>query len=113
HSSARWADRRLRAGTTGQSWVNTVLCEAMCGHAGAVKSSRGAHVTRTDVSRPRADVSAGWSSRSDGLLALAGAGIFAAMVVLLHFVENEFEPSSRFISEYVLGGWGWLRKGAC
>jgi hypothetical protein len=53
-------------------------------------------------------VSAGWSPRSDGLLALAGAGIFAVSVVVLHFVEKEFEPSSRFISEYVLGDWGWL-----
>jgi len=65
-------------------------------------------MSRTDVSRPRSDVSAGRSPRSDGLLALAGAGIAAAIIVLLHFVENEFEPSSRFISEYVLGDWGWL-----
>ena len=59
-------------------------------------------MSRTEVSRPRSDVSAGRSPRSDGLLALAGAGIFAAIVVLLHYVENEFKPSSRFISEYVL-----------
>ena len=65
-------------------------------------------MSRTDVSRPRSDVSAGRSPRSDGRLALAGAGIAAAIIVLLHFVENEFEPSSRFISEYVLGDWGWL-----
>jgi hypothetical protein len=65
-------------------------------------------MSRTDVSRPRSELSAGRSPRSDGLLALAGAGTFAAIVVLLHYVENEFEPSSRFISEYVLGGWGWL-----
>lgn len=63
---------------------------------------------RTDVSQTTSDLSARWSPRSDGLLALAGAGVFAAIVVLLHFLEDEFVPSSRFISEYVLGDWGWL-----
>jgi hypothetical protein len=53
-------------------------------------------------------VSAGPSLRSDGLLALAGAGIFAAIVVLLHYVEDEFAPCCRYMSEYVLGDWGWL-----
>jgi Protein of unknown function (DUF998) len=61
-----------------------------------------------DVPRPRTDDAAGRSPRPDGLLALAGAGTFAAIVVLLHFVEKEFEPGGRFISEYVLGDWGWL-----
>jgi len=53
-------------------------------------------------------VSAGRSPRPDGVLVLAGAWVFAAIVVLLHFVEREFQPNSRFISEYVLGDWGWL-----
>jgi hypothetical protein len=65
-------------------------------------------VSGTHVSRPRSDDSAGRSPRSDGLLTLAGVGTFAALVILLHFVENEFEPSSRFMSEYVLGDWGLL-----
>src|SRR5215510_6763935 len=65
-------------------------------------------MSRADVSRPRPDVSAGPSLRSDGLLALVGAGIFAAIAVLLHFVEDEFAPCCRFMSEYVLGDWGWL-----
>jgi hypothetical protein len=65
-------------------------------------------MSRTDALRPRSDGSAGRSPTLEGLLTLAGAGIFAAIVVLLHFVENEFEPASRFMSEYVLGDRGWL-----
>ena len=66
-------------------------------------------MSRTDVSRPESDLSdQPVRPRTDGLLAIAGAGIFAALVVVLHVVEDEFEPSSRFISEYVLGDWGWL-----
>jgi hypothetical protein len=42
------------------------------------------------------------------MLALAGGGIFAAIVLLLHFLEDEFQPCCRFMSEYVLGDWGWL-----
>ena len=41
-------------------------------------------------------------------MALAGTGIFAANIVVLHFVEDEFQPCCSFISEYVLGDWGWL-----
>jgi Protein of unknown function (DUF998) len=69
-------------------------------------------MSRTDVSRPTSEVSTRRSPRSDGLLALAGAGIFAASIVFLHFVEKEFEPCCRFISEYVLGDWGWLMNTA-
>jgi hypothetical protein len=67
-------------------------------------------MSRTDVYRPTSDVSTptGRSPRSDGLLALAGAGTFAALVILLHFVEKDFDPGRRFISEYVLGDWGLL-----
>jgi hypothetical protein len=67
-------------------------------------------MSRTDVYRPTPDVSTPTrrSPRSDGLLALAGAGTFAALVILLHFVEKDFDPGRRFISEYVLGDWGLL-----
>src|SRR5262245_5375384 len=65
-------------------------------------------MSRTDVTRPASDVSSRLSPRSDGMLALAGAGIFGAIVLCLHFLENEFKPCCRFISEYVLGDWGWL-----
>lgn len=66
-------------------------------------------MSRTDVSRPIPELSdARWSPRRDGLLALAGGGTFATIVVLMHVVEDEFEPGSRFISEYVLGDWGLL-----
>jgi uncharacterized protein DUF998 len=67
-------------------------------------------MSRTDVYRPTPDVSTPTrrSPRSDGLLALAGAGTFAALVILLHFVEKDFDPGRRFISEYVLGDSGLL-----
>lgn len=65
-------------------------------------------MSRTDVSPPASGMSSRLSPRSDGLLAVAGAGTFAVLVVLLHFLENGFQPSSRFISEYVLGDWGLL-----
>src|SRR5262245_18464899 len=67
-------------------------------------------MSRTGVSRPTSDVFAGRLPRSDGLLALAGAGIFAAITVLLHFVKDDFAPCCRFMSEYVLGDWGWLQN---
>ena len=65
-------------------------------------------MSRTDVSRPASGASSRLSPRLAGQLALAGAGIFAALVILLHILEDEFQPSTRFISEYVLGDWGWL-----
>jgi len=65
-------------------------------------------MSRTDVLRPTPDVSARRSPRSDGVLILAGAGIFATLVVVLHYLENDFKPCCRYISEYVLGDWGWV-----
>ena len=53
-------------------------------------------MSRTDVYRPTSEVSpsTGRSPRSDGLLALTGAGTFAALVILLHFVERDFDPAT-------------------
>jgi hypothetical protein len=35
-------------------------------------------------------------------------GAFLALLVLLHFLEPEFDPSWRMISEYEIGKYGWL-----
>ena len=40
--------------------------------------------------------------------ALTGIGLFVVIVLLLHFVEPEFDPSRRFVSEYALGDQGYL-----
>ena len=65
-------------------------------------------MSRTEVSRPPSGVTSRLSPHTDGLLAVAGTGIFAVLVIALHFLESGFQPSSRFISEYVLGDWGLL-----
>jgi len=36
------------------------------------------------------------------LYALAGAGLFSAIVILLHFFRPEYDPVTRFISEYAV-----------
>src|SRR5687767_5053569 len=33
---------------------------------------------------------------------------FLGILFLLHFLEPEFDPSWRMISEYELGGYGWM-----
>lgn len=43
-------------------------------------------------------------------VALAGASLFLILLFLLHFIEPEFDPSWRFISEYSLGNYGWVMK---
>lgn len=44
--------------------------------------------------------------------ALVCIGFFLILVLLLHFLETEFDPVSRFISEYVLGDYGYLMNTA-
>jgi hypothetical protein len=46
-------------------------------------------------------------SRTAALLAFAGT---ATLVVLLalHFIEGELDPSWHFISEYAIGDYGWM-----
>lgn len=36
------------------------------------------------------------------------SGAFLAILTLLHFLEPEFDPSWRMISEYELGRYGWM-----
>jgi len=41
-------------------------------------------------------------------LSIISAIFFIVLLVLLHFIEPEIDPSWRLISEYQLGQWGWL-----
>lgn len=41
-------------------------------------------------------------------LAIASGALFALVLALLHLLEPEFDPTWRFVSEYALGGFGWL-----
>jgi hypothetical protein len=45
-----------------------------------------------------------WPAR----IGLGGICSFLVLVVVLHFVESEFSPISRFVSEYALGDYGYL-----
>ena len=42
--------------------------------------------------------------------ALVAGGIMVALIMILHFVEPEYDPSWRMISEYSLGRHGWLMR---
>ena len=39
---------------------------------------------------------------------LGGVGFFLVFVLLLHFLETEYNPVSRFVSQYALGDYGYL-----
>jgi hypothetical protein len=41
-------------------------------------------------------------------IAIALSAAFLAILLLLHFLEPEFDPSWRMISEYELGRFGWM-----
>jgi len=41
-------------------------------------------------------------------IALVAVGIFLTLLIVLHFIEPEFDPSKHLISEYELGHFGWL-----
>ena len=42
--------------------------------------------------------------------ALVAGGISVTLILLLHFVEPEYDPSWRMISEYSLGRHGWIMR---
>jgi hypothetical protein len=44
------------------------------------------------------------------VVALVAGGICAGLILILHFVEPEYDPSWRMISEYSLGRHGWLMR---
>ena len=43
-------------------------------------------------------------------VAAAGTMAVALIIVALHAIKPEFEPSWRFISEYAIGPYGWIMK---
>lgn len=47
-------------------------------------------------------------SETAARVSLGAAITFMALFVALHFLEPEFDPSWRFISEYQLGQYGWV-----
>ena len=47
-------------------------------------------------------------ARQAAVLSMAGVGVFAGLVLLLHVLKPEMDPSWRFLSEYSLGRYGWV-----
>lgn len=43
-------------------------------------------------------------------LSFSGAALFLILLILLHIIEPEFNPSWRMISEYELGRFGWMMR---
>jgi Protein of unknown function (DUF998) len=48
--------------------------------------------------------------RNAGRLAFASGTAFLVLLLALHFLEPEFNPSWRMISEYELGSYGWMMR---
>jgi hypothetical protein len=48
--------------------------------------------------------------RRAGRLTVASSVTFLVLLGLLHFLEPEFDPSWRMISEYALGQYGWMMR---
>jgi hypothetical protein len=46
--------------------------------------------------------------RSAALASFVAGCLFALLLLGLHLVEPEFDPTRRFVSEYALGGAGWM-----
>lgn len=46
--------------------------------------------------------------RSAAVASFGASCLFAVLLVGLHLVEPEFDPTWRFVSEYALGGAGWM-----
>jgi len=47
-------------------------------------------------------------SKSAARISVILSSVFLAILVLMHFLEPEFDPSWRMISEYELGRFGWM-----
>jgi hypothetical protein len=48
------------------------------------------------------------SSITAARISFSAASLFFVLFIALHFIEPEFDPSWRFISEYELGQYGWM-----
>lgn len=60
---------------------------------------------RSDMSPSRDGMS---SLEALGTVGLAGIGTFVVAVVAMHLIRPDLDPMDRTISEYALGGSGWL-----
>lgn len=49
-------------------------------------------------------------SETSAHVSFAAAAAFVVLLAALHFLEPEFDPSWRFISEYELGRYGWAMR---
>jgi hypothetical protein len=47
-------------------------------------------------------------SRTAAFLSFAGAATFVVLLVAVHFIKPELDPSWQFISEYAIGDYGWM-----
>lgn len=52
------------------------------------------------------------ASTLSGRITVVLSSLFLAILFLLHFLEPEFDPSWRMISEYEIGRYGWLMSPA-
>ena len=50
------------------------------------------------------------ASQRAALLSLGLVAGFLFLLITLHFIEPEFDPNWRWISEYELGRYGWLMQ---
>lgn len=46
------------------------------------------------------------------MVAVGSGGSFIGLLILLHVVESDFDPSWRMISEYEIGRYGWVMSAA-
>ncbi len=42
------------------------------------------------------------------VIAIIGFSVFLVVTIALHFIQPDYDPSRRFVSELVLGKYGWL-----
>lgn len=47
-------------------------------------------------------------ARQAAIISIAGVGTFVGLVVILHLIKPELDPSWRFLSEYSIGRYGWV-----
>ena len=60
-------------------------------------------MTKDTTSKPLTAI-----SETAARVSFAAAAAFVILLAALHFLEPEFDPSWRFISEYELGRYGWI-----
>ncbi len=48
------------------------------------------------------------NSKTTARMSIAGAALFLVLLVALHFIKPEVDPSWRMISEYEIGNYGWI-----